>query len=116
GGAVQRCGLAEQVAKVAEQLKGLLMAGGGGRVVAGLLMDEADVVEGVGLADQLAEVAEQRQGLPLAGGRGRVVPGFLLHDTQGVEAISLPVPVQVAEFARQRQDRKSVVWGKSGGH
>src|SRR5262249_41967521 len=88
--AVRRLGLAEQVAEVAEQLKGLLVAGGGGRVVAGLLLDEANVVEGVGLADQLAEIAEQRQGLPLAGGGGRVVPGFLLHDTQGVESISLP--------------------------
>ena len=38
--AVERLGLAEQVAEIAEQRQGLLVAGGGGRVVAGLLLHE----------------------------------------------------------------------------
>jgi ABC-type glutathione transport system ATPase component len=42
------------------------VAGGGGWVVPGLLLNEAEVVEGIGLAEPVAEVAEQRQGLPLA--------------------------------------------------
>ena len=47
------------------------MAGGGGRVVAGLLLHDAEIVEGMSLARQVAEVAEQRQGLPEAGSGGR---------------------------------------------
>jgi len=39
------------------------VAGGGGGVVAGLLLYEAQVVESLGLAEQVAEVTEQRQGL-----------------------------------------------------
>jgi len=42
---------------------GLLVAGGGGRVVPGLLLHDAEVVEGVGLAEQVTEVAAQREGL-----------------------------------------------------
>src|SRR5215472_16894411 len=92
---VQRFGLAEQVAEAAEQFEGLLVAGGGGRVVPGLLLHQAEVVEGLGLAEPVTEVAEQRQGLLLAGRGGRVVPGLLLNDTQGVESLSLAF--QVAE-------------------
>src|SRR5215831_13353123 len=55
---VQRFGLAEQVAEVTEQRQGLLVAGGGGRVVASLLLDDAQGVEGVGLAFQVAKVTE----------------------------------------------------------
>ena len=99
--AVQRFGLAEPVAEVTEQRQGLLVAGGGGRVVPGLLLHEAEVVEGVGLAEPVTEVAEQRQGLLLAGGGGRVVPGLLLHDAEVVEGVGLAV--QVAEVAEQRQ-------------
>ena len=77
------------------------MAGGGGRVVPGLLLDEAEVVQGVGLAEQVTEVTEQGQGPVLAGNRGRVVPGLLLQAAQDFESLSLAV--QVAEVAIQRQ-------------
>ena len=43
------------------------MAGVRGRVVPGLLLHDAQVVEGIGLALQIADVAAQRQGLLLAG-------------------------------------------------
>ena len=42
--AVQRLGLAEPVAEVLEQFEGLLVTGGGGRVVPRLLLDESQVV------------------------------------------------------------------------
>ena len=63
--AVQRFGLADPVADVAAQREGLLVAGGGGRVIAGQLLHQAELVEGAGLAAQVAEVAEQAEGLLL---------------------------------------------------
>jgi hypothetical protein len=69
------------------------VAGGRGRIVPGLLLHEAQVVEGVSLAEQVTEIAAQRQGLPPAGGRRRVVPGLLLHDAQAVESVDLAEPV-----------------------
>ena len=48
--AVECLGLAEPVAEVSEQGQGLLVAGGGGRVVPGLLLHDAEIVEGAGLA------------------------------------------------------------------
>ena len=51
---VQRLGLAEPVAEMAEQRQGLLVAGGGGRVVPGQLLHDAQLVEGEGLADGLS--------------------------------------------------------------
>jgi len=98
---VQRLGLADQVTEFTEQCQGLLVAGGGGRVVPGLLLYEAEVVERVGLAEPVTEVAEQCQGLPLGGGGGRVVPGFLLHDAEFVEGAGLAV--LIAEVTEQRQ-------------
>ena len=47
--AVECLGLAEPVAEISEQGQGLLVASGGGGVVAGLLQHEAQVVEGLGL-------------------------------------------------------------------
>jgi hypothetical protein len=67
--AVQRFGLAEPVAGVAAQREGLLVAGRGGRVVAGLL-HQAELIERVGLVGVEAEVAAQREGLPAAGAAG----------------------------------------------
>jgi hypothetical protein len=58
--AVQRLGLADQVAEVFEQRQGLLVAGGG-QVVPGLLLDEAEVVERVGLAEQIAQGKTARE-------------------------------------------------------
>ena len=63
------------VAEVAEQRQGPLVAGGGGRVVPGQLLHQAQVGEGVGLGQPVARVAGQRQRLLVAGGGGRVVPG-----------------------------------------
>src|SRR5262252_4984167 len=80
---VQRLGLAERVAEVAEQGQGLPVAGGGGRVVPGLLLHQPEVVQRVGLAEPVAQVAEQRQGPVLAGGGGSVVSGLFLGDAQG---------------------------------
>jgi hypothetical protein len=48
---VQRLSLAELVAKVSVKRQGLLVVDGGGRVVSGLLLYDAQVVEGVGLAE-----------------------------------------------------------------
>jgi hypothetical protein len=76
------------------------VAGCGGRVVAGMLLDEAEVVEGVGLAELVAEVAEQRQGLLLTFGCGRVVSGLLLDDAQGVVSVGLAGHVAVADLGR----------------
>ena len=98
---VQRFGLAQLVAEVTEQRQGLLVAGGGGRMVPGLLLHQAKVVEGEGLAEPVPEVAEQRQGLLLAGRGGWAVPGLLLHDAQGVEGPCLAGPV--AEVTEQCQ-------------
>jgi len=84
--AVQRLGLAEQVAEVIEQRQGLLMAGGGRRVVPCVLLDEAEVVQRVCLAEPVAEVAEQRQGLLLAGSGRRVIPGLFLSDPRELRA------------------------------
>src|SRR6266480_7087401 len=99
--AIQRFGLAKQVTEAFEKRQGLLVAGGGGWVVGGLLLDKAEVVEGVRLADQFAEVFEQGQGLPLAGGGGPIVPGLLLHNSKIVEGLSLAG--QVVKLAEQRQ-------------
>src|SRR5262249_11089963 len=104
--AVQRLGPAEQVAEVTEQCQGPLVTGGGGRIVPGPLLHEAQGVEGMGLGKPGTEGAGQPQGLLLAGrgGRergGRVVPGLFLDDAQGVESVGLTV--QVAEVAEQRQ-------------
>ena len=99
--AVQRLGLAKLVAEFAERRQGLLVAGGGGRVVPGFSLDGAEAVEGPGLAFQVAEVTEQRQGLLLAGGGGRIVPGFLLDGAEAVEGLGLAF--QVAEVTAQRQ-------------
>jgi hypothetical protein len=47
--AVERLGLAEPVAEVTELRQGLLVAGGGGWVVPGLLLHDAQAVKGPGL-------------------------------------------------------------------
>jgi hypothetical protein len=69
---VESIGLAQQVAEVAAQRHGLLVAGGRGPVVSGLMLHDAEAVQGIGLAVEVAEVAKQRQGLLLAGGGGCV--------------------------------------------
>ena len=57
-------GLAEAVAEAAEQREGLPEAGGGGRVVSGLLLHHAQAVEGVRPAQPVTGAAGQRQGTP----------------------------------------------------
>jgi len=52
-----------------------LVAGGGGRVVFGQLLDEADFVAGVGLAGRFADGEEFFDCLLVAHGCGRVVAG-----------------------------------------
>src|SRR6266496_6655656 len=86
-------GLAEQVAEVTEQRQGLLVAGGGGRVVPGHHAKQAHLVERMGLAGQVTEVAEQRQCPGHAGGSGRVVPGIHLKGAQVGEHAGLAEPV-----------------------
>ena len=54
--AVQRLGLAERLPRSRNSRQGVLVAGGGGRVVPGLLLHEAEVVQRFGLAVQVAEV------------------------------------------------------------
>ena len=77
---IQRLGLAEAVTEVAEQGQGLLVAGGGGRVVTGQLLHDPKIVEGPGLTEPVPEIAEQGQGLLVTGGGGRVVTGQLLDN------------------------------------
>jgi hypothetical protein len=71
----------------------LLLAGGGGRVVPRLFLDNAERVEGVSLVVQVAEVTEERQGLLQAGGGGLVIPGQLLHQAQVANGVGLSAPV-----------------------
>jgi hypothetical protein len=67
---VQRLGLAKPVAQVAEQLQGLLVARGGG-VVAGQLLQHAEVVEDPGLVVRVARAAEALQGPAVVGANRR---------------------------------------------
>ena len=73
--AVERFGLFVPLAEVAVQPQGLLVAGRGGRVVAGQLLYEAELIECARLARALTEVAPLLQCLLVAGGGGRVVAG-----------------------------------------
>ena len=58
-------------------------------IIPGLLLYDAETVEGLGLAFQVAEGAEQRQGPLVAGGGGRIVPGQLLYQAQVDEGVGL---------------------------
>ena len=90
-----------QVAEVTEQRQGLLLAGGGGRVVPGQLLQQAQAAEGPpGRA--VAERAGQRQGLLVAGGGGRVVPGQHPQEAQLVEGVGLAGLVTGLTVERQR--------------
>ena len=46
-----------QVAEVTEQRQGLLLAGGGGRVIPGQLLHQAQVADGVGLSAPVTSAA-----------------------------------------------------------
>ena len=48
-----------QVAEVTEQRQGLLQAGGGGRMIPGQLLHQAQVANGVGLSAPVAHAAGQ---------------------------------------------------------
>ena len=67
----------------------LLVAGGGGRVVPGQLLQRAQVVEGFALYKRVASAAGQRQGPVQAGGGGRVVAGQHVHEAQLGEHVAL---------------------------
>ena len=82
--------MAAPVVEVAEQLQRLGQAGGGGRVVPGPPLHQAQMVEGPGLAVPVVEVAEQLQRLGQAGGGGRVIPGQPLNKAQLIAGPALP--------------------------
>jgi hypothetical protein len=71
----------------------LLVAGGGGRVIAGQLLHRAQLVKGAGLAGQVADLAVQRRRPGQAGCTGRVVPGVTLHGAQLAERVGFAEPV-----------------------
>jgi hypothetical protein len=60
GEVLQGIGFAEPVADVAVQRPGLLQPGRGGRVVAGELCQEAQLLEGVGFGGLVVGTAGQR--------------------------------------------------------
>ena len=91
--AVQDLGLAWPPAAAGVDGEGFAVAGGGGFVVAGELLQEAEVVACPGEAVYMAEVAELLEGLPEACRRGWVVAGQTLQDAEFVDDERLPVPV-----------------------
>jgi hypothetical protein len=90
---VERVGsIAGELAHVAEQVEGLLAAGGCGPVVVGQPMHRGELGENLRLLVAVAEVTAERQGLPQGGG-GRVVSGQPLHAAQVHEGVGLAGPV-----------------------
>jgi hypothetical protein len=81
---------AERVAEVAEQRQGLLLAGGGGRVVPGQVLHQAQVVQGGSLSEAVAGPAGQRQGLLLVSGGGRVVTGQHVKEARWLRTLAWP--------------------------
>ena len=71
---------------VAALFQRLLVAGVGGRVVAGKPLQYPEFGESPGLLVAVAEVAVQCLGQPQAGGGGRIVAGEPLHDPRWVRA------------------------------
>ena len=100
--AVQRFGLAERLPELAAQLEGVLMAGGGGRVVPGQLLHHAEVVEGPGAVGPIAQIAEDLQGLTDLGTGGRVVAGPRQQYAEEPEYFGLALPVTQAAVQLQR--------------
>ena len=91
--AVQHLGLAIPVADVAEQAEGLLVAGSGGCVVAGQLLNEAQLIAGRCLLGQCAEGEELLQRALVVGCCGRVVASQPLKDPELVARVGLLVAV-----------------------
>src|SRR5262249_7513665 len=85
----ERLGLAQPRAEVTKHRQGLLVAGGGGRVVPSQLLHHAQVVEGLGLGVPVTEVTPDLQGLANAGASSGVVPGERLQRAQVVESAAL---------------------------
>ena len=76
------------------------MAGGGGPVVPGQLLHEAEFVAGEALGGRFAEVTERLQRLLVAGSGGRVVAGQPLQHAELIENPGLAVAVALVPVHR----------------
>src|SRR5262245_31058180 len=93
--------LAAPVTELANEHQGLLVAGGGGWVVSGQHVQEAQLVEGASLARPAVDIAVERERPGQGCGGGRIVPRLPLQYTQLAERVGRAKPVASLAGCRQ---------------